>query len=366
MRIISTSYVNTPEFSDPGKWLNRISFHTGIFEELAKQHEIESIEQINYSGVLKRNGVNYHFLNFNRPKLYFPRKLHSYIKRKKPDIVFVNGLIYPLQVIQLRATLGSKVKIIAINHAEKPRTGLRKFLQQLADRCVHRYFFTSKEMGLEWVQRGIITNENKIDEVMEVSSFFSVMDREKAIARTCVTGDPVFLWVGRLNANKDPLTVIKAFGEFIKHKPSARLYMIFHTEELKNALINFFKKDTDLQNAVILVGKVPHEEMQYWYNSAGFIISASHYEGGGVAVCEAMSCGCIPVLTNIPSFRKMTGQGKCGLLFEPGNAGSLLQELLKTDKLNIEDEKNKVLKQFKDELSFEAIAKKINSVIDSL
>ena len=363
MKIVSTSYINTSTFNDPEQWLERINFFTGILESLALQHQVESIEQINYSGVLERKGVKYHFLNFKRPTLYFPWQLHAYIKKLGPDIVFVNGFIFPLQIIQLRLRLGKAVKIIVINHAEKPATGIRKFLQQLADQFVDKYFFTAKEMGAAWVQCGIINHAGKITEVMEASSVFSVMDKAKAFAQTGMAGSPVFLWVGRLDANKDPLTVIKAFGAFINHRPSAKLYMIYHTAELKQEIISACEKNNDLKNAVKLVGKVSHAEMQYWYNSADFIISASHYEGSGVAVCEAMSCGCIPLLTNIPSFNKMTGHGKCGLLFEPGNDAALLKILLQTVEMNLENERTKTLQQFKGELSFEAIAKQIEQAI---
>jgi glycosyltransferase involved in cell wall biosynthesis len=363
MKIVSTSYTNTKEFIDPEAWLQRINFYTGILEELAKKHQVESIEQINYSGVLERKGVKYHFLNFKKPTLYFPLRLHSYIKKLKPDIVFVNGFIFPLQIIQLRVKLGSAVKIIVINHAEKPAKGIRKFLQQQADRFVDTYFFTAKEMGTAWVQQGIIAHADKIAEVMEASSVFSIMDKETAISRTGVTGNSVFLWVGRLDVNKDPLTVIKAFTIFIQEQPAAKLYMIYHTEELINEIEILCKKNEKLSNAVIMVGKVAHNQMQYWYSSADFIIAASHYEGSGVAVCEAMSCGCIPLLTNIPSFNKMTGPGKCGLLYKAGNDSKLLKILLQTTTLNIENEQAKTLRQFNTELSFEAIAKKIEQVI---
>lgn len=366
MKIVSTSYINTSSFSDPEQWLRRISFHTGILEELAKKQSVESIEQISYSGELERNGVHYHFLDFKKPKLYFPVSLHRYIKKLKPDLVLVNGFIFPLQIIQLRLKLGSKVKIVVINHAEKPTTGYRKILQQLADRCVQKYFFTSRETAIDWVRRGIISKEHKIEEAMEGSSSFFVMDKEQARARTGITGQLVFLWVGRLDVNKDPMTVIKAFSGFIKQESLAKLFMVYHTEELKQEIINFCEKDNALQKAITLVGKVPHNEMQYWYNSADFIISGSHYEGSGIAVCEAMSCGCIPILTNIPSFRKMTGKGNCGFLYEPGNDETLLKLLLQTRQLNREEEKNKVLQQFKTELSFEAIAKKIEKIIGSL
>jgi glycosyltransferase involved in cell wall biosynthesis len=118
--------------------------------------------------------------------------------------------------------------------------------------------------------------------------------------------------------------------------------------------------------AIKLVDNIVHEELQNWYNSADFIISGSHYEGSGIAVCEGMSCGCIPIVTSIPSFTKMTGPGKCGILYTAGNETALLNALLKTKTLDIAAEKNKVLQQFYEQLSFSAIAKKLSNIIRSL
>ena len=365
MKIVNSSYVNTREFSDPEQWLGRINFYTGILEELSKEFEVHSIEQINYSGVLKRNGVTFHFLNFKKPKLYFPIKLHRCIKNIEPDIVLVNGLIFPLQIIQLRLALGKAVKIIVWHRSEKPFNGIKKYFQKLADRFVNAYLFTSSGFGEQWVGNGIIGDRKKIYEVMHGSSVFCCGDKAAARSLLSVQGSPVFLWVGRLNANKDPRTVVKAFIQFLKFRPETRLYMIFHTEELLKQVSSLVGSDSNATEAIKLVGRIPHQQLQSWYNAADIIISGSHYEGGGIAICEAMSCGCIPILTDIISFRKMTGPGKCGLLYEPGNAKALLKVLLQTVELDMEEEKRKTLQQFKEELSFEAIAKKINKVINS-
>jgi glycosyltransferase involved in cell wall biosynthesis len=117
---------------------------------------------------------------------------------------------------------------------------------------------------------------------------------------------------------------------------------------------------------IILTGKVDHGDLQDWYNAADFIVSGSHYEGGGIAVCEAMSCGCIPIVTDIIAFRQMTGAGKCGLLYPPGNEKALLAALLSTALMDREKEKARVLEEFNKELSFEAIGRKIEQVIASL
>jgi glycosyltransferase involved in cell wall biosynthesis len=142
--------------------------------------------------------------------------------------------------------------------------------------------------------------------------------------------------------------------------------MIYQSDELLheiNLLLDSNKQDRD---AIVLVGSIPHRQLLNWYNSADFFISASHYEGSGVAVSEAMSCGCIPVTSNFISFKKMTGPRKCGLLFETGNEKDLLAALFQAKEMDIEKERTKVIKQFNEELSFEAIAKKINSVIATL
>jgi glycosyltransferase involved in cell wall biosynthesis len=141
--------------------------------------------------------------------------------------------------------------------------------------------------------------------------------------------------------------------------------MIYQTDELLPEMKDLINTDNKTRESIVLVGKVEHRQLQSWYNAADFFISGSHYEGSGISVCEAMSCGCIPVLTNIISFRRMTGPGKCGFLYEPGNADQLSSILLKTKELDIEFEKRKALKQFTNELSFQAIAKKITRIFNS-
>lgn len=366
MKIVSTSYVNTNTYNNPETWLERISFYTGLLDELAKQYTVESIEQINYNGKLQKNRATHHFLNFKKKKLYFPFALHRYIKNLKPDIVFVNGFIFPFQIIQLRKTLGKAAKIIVLHRAEKPFSGIKGYLQKIADKSVDAYLFVSDEFSAEWIKKGIFKNKKKIHEVMQSSSVFFQEDKIAAKKILNIDGEPSFLWVGRLEKNKDPLTVVKAFIKYLSFQPLAKLYMIYQEDQLLPELKTLVNGDNKTKDGIILIGKVQHRQLQAWYNAADFFISGSHYEGSGIAACEAMSCGCIPVLTNIISFRRMTGPGKCGLLYEAGNAEQLVSTLLNTSEMSIKIEREKTLKQFNDELSFEAIAKKITKVIDSL
>lgn len=366
MRIIHLSYSADWRHKDPEAWLKYLSFFTGILEVMARHGEIININFIDYTGTVKKVGVTHYFFKKNKLQRLFPLSFHSFVRLLQPDVVFIHGLIYPWQVLLLRSQLGKHVKIVAQNHAEKPLKGLKKYLQLLADKYIGAYFFTSTDMAMPWVGQRQIRDLNKVHEVMEVSSVFSPVDRTEARKRTSVKGSKIYLWVGRLDKNKDPLTLVNAFISFLENGNDATLYVVFQTNELLPELQSLLKSHPQYAHQIVLIGKVQRDDLLYWYNSSDFIISTSHYEGSGVAVCEAMSCGCIPLLTDILSFRMMTGNKNCGLLFKAGDAKDLANALQKSVQLDVHREREKVFKQFQDKLSFEAIAKKFYEVCSAL
>ncbi len=365
MIYVSISYNYSPEFSTPESWIKRTEGYGGILEGLAKNNTVISVKQINYKGEYIHKGVKYCFVDFHPKKTYFPRQFHRFIKSLKPDVVFIQGLHRPVQLIHLKMQLGGRVKVIAHHHAEQPFTGLKKYVQRLADRYIDAYLFASKAMGMEWVQKGNISSGEKIYEVMEVSSNFYPLNKQDARLKTGVKDGDVFLWVGRLNANKDPLNVVRAFLKFAENSPGACLYMIYHTDELLGDINEGLEKKP-FKNAVTLVGHVPHDDLLYWYNSADFFISGSHYEGSGTALCEAMSCGCVPVVTDILSFRMITDNGNCGLLYEVGNEAALLSALVQIQTLDVEEKRQLCIQYFRQKLSFDAIAEKIQQITAGL
>ena len=361
MRIIHLSYAHMSRQHDPEAWLKKINFFVTLLEQMARQVKVKSIHCISYSGVIDKNNVEYHFLKLSKFQVLLPFRLNRYVQQLQPDVIIVHGFHFPLKVLLLRWMMASRTKIIIQHHAEKPLRHYKRVLQMVVDWYVSAYFFTARDQADSWLAEGQITDANKIFEVMEVPSVFYPMDRAAANSKTKVNSSKNYLWVGRLEANKDPLTLIKAFSEFSIANSDVHLYVIFQSDELVEEikrLVGTFKTEAQ----ITLIGKVDHNELRYWYNSVDFIISTSHYEGSGIAVCEGMSCGCIPILTNLPSFRMMTGNGDCGLLFEAEDVNDLVLALRKSLLMNLEIEREKTLLKYKLSLSVEAIATKMINV----
>jgi glycosyltransferase involved in cell wall biosynthesis len=367
MRIIYLTYAPVAKYDNPEAWLKRIDFYTAQLETMAPFAEVKSIHLIKYEGILRRNDVEYHFLKLKKWNLIFPLRLHCYVSDLKPDAVVIHSLRYPWQVLWLSIKLGRKIRLWVIHHAEPPLRFPKSLFQKFADRVIQGYFFSSVDLGKMWIDSGQIKNKNKIFEVMEASSVFCPMNKETARMKTKVMGRNIYLWVGRLDKNKDPITLIKAFLLFFCNHTDAELYMIIHQQEqLLDEVNELLARAPEVSKRIFLIRGIRHEDMLYWFNSVNFIVSTSHYEGSGVAVCEGMSCGCIPILTNIPSFRMMTRQGGIGLLFEPGDVVGLHNALCKSRSLNFEEERQNVLRQFGENLSCESISRKMVRLIKEM
>jgi glycosyltransferase involved in cell wall biosynthesis len=362
MRIVNLSYVPVTDAKVPRHWLTKISFYTGILECMTRLHEVHSIHCIGHPDVVEQRDVTYHFFKLSFWQRLFPDSLHNYVKKLNPDVVIVHGLHFPWKVLHLKNKLGTSTKIFIQHHAEKPYRDFRRIFQKRADRFVHGYFFASQELANQYLAAGIISSKEKIFEVMEASSDFKADDRKAAKSKLGLDSEIAYMWVGRLDRNKDPLTLLKAFIPFAKENRHVCLNLIFKESSMINDLTKLLS--TGPPN-IKLIGKVKHGDLQNWFNACDFIISSSHYEGSGISVCEAMSCGCIPIVTKIPSFKMMTANETIGLSFSPGDVSSLSKCLKRSLDMNREVEKSKVLHQFSENLSFEAIAKRMLTALST-
>jgi glycosyltransferase involved in cell wall biosynthesis len=321
---------------------------------------------MNFTGTVKMNAADFTFFKSSNKFWYSPFNTHRYLKKRRPHIVLVQGLIFPLQLIALKLQLGKRCTLIVQHHGERPFSGIKRWFQKMPDRYIQAYFFTSIGNAKEWIDKKIISAHSKCFEVLEASTSFNKTDKQICKKKLGITGDYNFLWVGRLDMNKDPLTVLIAFEKYCIINPQAKLYMVFQTDDLLPQIEVLLQQKPTLQKAVCLVGKVEHDDLLTWYNAVDFYIAGSHKEGSGYSLLEAMACGCIPIVTAIPSFIKITDNGKYGLLFSAGNYASLLKKLYALPDINREEFSNQILQHFNCHLSYQSIANTIYHICTQL
>lgn len=321
---------------------------------MAAGHEVVSFHYSNHDKTLEHDGVQYRFISHSVDEMLRCCKILSEVQARSPDVIILHGVHSSWRVWVFTSRL-TKHPIYIQHHSEQLFRGFKSFLQKRIDRHVRGYFFASRAMADEWIRTRLISNSNKIHEVFEATSSFPDPDR-----KTPSTNPLRFIWVGRLDENKDPLTMIDGFVKFLKHEPQAELYMIFKTQDL---LDDVQRRIVGFEKSIHLVGNISHTEMPLWYQKANFIVSTSRYEVGAVAVVEAMSAGCIPILTDIPAFVKITSNGRVGLLYPARKPELLADALLRASKLDLKAEREKLSEFYEHQLSPSAIAKQMVAAI---
>lgn len=136
---------------------------------------------------------------------------------------------------------------------------------------------------------------------------------------------PVFLAVGRLSAQKDFSTLIKAF-ELVRRQRAVRL-LILGEGKLRSEL-EAMVKTLGINENVSLPGFVKNP-YAYMSRASAFVLS-SLWEGLPTVLIEAMACGCPVISTDCPSGpTEILEEGIYGPLVPVGDAIALSEAMLR-------------------------------------
>jgi glycosyltransferase involved in cell wall biosynthesis len=293
----------------------------------------------------------------------FQRQVSALVQQSlaahQPTVVHVNSLLFPLASGLLRASLPTTCPMVLQHHGELPRAGWRSWLQCWGLRRATAYWFTNAELAQGWIATRAIPDGSKVQEVMEISSALRYQSRPEARAQTQMVGDPVLFWAGNLKPNKDPLTILAGFRQILPEYPQARLYMAYRENELEQPVIAAIAADPRLASAVTLLGNIPYGQIAPYFNSADLFVQGSYKEGSGIALLDALACGVVPVVTDIPAFRTITQDGTVGALWPPGDVAALVAALRRTLAQPVADQSTRARQLFADQWSYAAIGRRM-------
>lgn len=339
MHLVLMNLAYTQDLETPDELLDRFRMLPGWCEAVVaavregggEEARVTVIQRFHHDGLVKRNGVVYRFVSdglgadfpwwrsAGRVVEHAVAECRATARGRCQGVVHLNCLGYAAVVPTLRRALPRSIPIVVQHHAERPRTGLSGLHQEWALARADGFLFAARGLAEDWRERRVIRGDAPIFEVVEGSTTFTVSDRTAARRRTGMDGSPVFLWVGRLDANKDPLSILTGLAPVFRELPEARLFMAHGPDSpLLETVRATIAESKVLRRAVRLLGTVPHTEIEAVFNSADYFVLGSRYESSGFALAEALACGVVPIVTDIPSFRRMTDGGAVGALWRPG------------------------------------------------
>ncbi len=365
MRIVQANAVFDPAVRTPAALLDLYRTLTEWSAAVAQAGATVSVVQrFSTASTLERDGISYQFTTDSRPPWLStkdaPQPFIDAIASQQPDVVHINGLIFPQLVAGIRNAVGRRTAIVVQHHGgEFPIRGSglvgmwrrRRWLGGL--QAADAISFTAREQAEPWQAAGVL-GDRTIIEIIEASTTLRTISRERARTALGVTGNPLILWVGRLTTNKDPLSVLDGLEIALPKLPEARVVMVFGEETLFEDVDARVRRSQVLAERVTLAGRVAHDEMPNYYGAADVFVSGSHAEGSGYALIEALSAGLVPVVTDIPPFQRIAGP--CGRRWQPGDGAAMARALMEVAGAGLESQRAASIAQFEHALSWPALA----------
>jgi glycosyltransferase involved in cell wall biosynthesis len=125
-------------------------------------------------------------------------------------------------------------------------------------------------------------------------------------------GDPILLYVGRLDREKSVERVLLAFDLVASTVPRARLVLVGHGKEAER--LRAVAGGLAAASRVTFLGVRAHHTLPACYQAADLFLFASETETQGLVLAEAAACGLPAVAVEAPGCDEVVRDGETGLL----------------------------------------------------
>ncbi len=329
MHAVQINFLPPPEELSPAEVFLRWPSLADIPEAAAAAGtRVSVIQAAACEARLVRQGIDYHFVDVRgADEAERAARFAARLQAIGTDVLHAHSLGFARQVHALAQRL-PRLPILLQDHADRPPHWWQRSHWRRWYAAVAGVAFTATELARPYTNTGLLAPSTPVFAIPESSSRFTRGSRSLARAETGLYGDPCVLWVGHLNPGKDPLTVLDGVARAVQRLPGLRLWCAFGSGALLPVVQARIMRDPRLLGRVHLLGRVPHARIETLMRAADLFVSGSRAESCGFALLEALACGVTPVVTDIPSFRALTAQGRIGHLWPCGDAERLARALV--------------------------------------
>jgi glycosyltransferase involved in cell wall biosynthesis len=373
-RVVQVSFVAEAERRDPETLLAEWTTLVNVAASVARAGvQLTVVLAAGRDQMIERDGVRYEFVDDGRA---VPRRSPARGSRSRrsadvidrvislgADVVHLHGFVRPLLARNLRAALHD-VPLLVQDHGSVVPSGARRLFWRLAFGEADAVAFAAREQATPFLEAGVLRRGMPVFELFEDSTSFGIGDRAAARAATGLFGDPCVLWTGRLDGNKDPLVMLDAFERAALELPDARLWCRYGDAPLLGEVERRIAASSILRERVTLLGRCTHAEMQAHYHAAELFVQPSHREGCSYSTIEALACGVAPVVSDIPSMRKIVGDA--GVLVPPSDAKALADAIVEQARRDPEARRAAARARFESALSYDHVGRELRRAYETM
>jgi len=276
-------------------------------------------------------GGNSHFILKHlfpaHPLLRIPFTIPWHTRLEGLDLFHAQFIVPPF----LKCRTVASIFDIAYEHVPQffdaaQRTWLKALVPWSARRADH--IITLSEHSKKDIVRAYGIAEEKITVThLGAGADFHPRDKEKAKERLAqqygIHGDFI-LYLGRLQARKNLTRLVEAYA-LVRKAGLRQTLVIAGKQDSLFEPVRSRIKELKLEEDVLLPGYVNAEDVPVFYSAAEVFVYPSLYEGFGLPVIEAMSCG-VPVITSRGSSLEEVA-GNAALLIDPLDEVSIASAL---------------------------------------
>ena len=151
---------------------------------------------------------------------------------------------------------------------------------------------------------------------------------DRAAARRSLgvgAGEPLVLYVGRLDREKSVDRVLLAFERVASTVPAARLILVGQGTEAER--LRRLAESLSVAGRIRFLGLRPHDALAECYQAADVFLFASETETQGLVLAEAAACGLPAVAVSAPGCDEVVRDGDTGVLTK-GDPAALAEAVI--------------------------------------
>lgn len=276
--------------------------------QLAHYSEIrewESLENKKYSEYVIHHG----YINY-RKKLQSVLKIIKLIREINPAMIIAHGY-HRIEFLLVPLLFRKKILIceVATTYIDRKRNLIKEKIKSILLNSIFNYFFTYGSSSKKYLSNNLNVDESKVF----IRGNFSHLQLEENVSTDFSARENRILYVGRFSEEKNILTLINAFIEYLKIKPSNYKLTLIGSGLLKQKLIEYVNASGFRSHFEFVDYKNSEELIPYYLNSKLFVLpsitepwgqvinEAMHF---GLAIVISKNCGSAEDLSNTDNSRK--------------------------------------------------------------